>query len=539
MIKSLRAKFLRPRSSQSRFFPARSIPTGSFPTKSFTTRSFPVRFAGSIALITLLLPVAPPAKATTRSFTGIQSTGRFTTANRPATTAATSFTRPFPPPRHVLLISIDGFRPEFYLDSGWNTPNLRQLVKRGSYALHMKSVFPSFTYPAHSSMVSGAFPAIHQVCYNAPFDPTGSGDGSWNWATSLIRAPTIWDAAKAAGLTAATVEWPVSVGAPVTWNIPEIWPVKDGDDRITAARPYATPGLIDEIETNATGKLTPFSMNVSYFSFDETAARMAVYIMEKYKPGILAIHLACVDEEEHDYGREGDSVRLAVANVDHEVGDLLEAVERAGLKDSMAIVVVGDHGFSDFHQVIEPNVWLSKAGLLRAGPDWNVKFNPAGGSAFLYPQHASDTAVLLPKVRAAIRQVPDSIRSRFRIIEKPELMSMGADSKAVMALAALPGTIFGGRTKEPDSFAAFGGHHGYDPNLPDMYTGFIVAGAGIRQGTVIPELCVVDIAPLLAELLGLDFKAPDGKLVPGIMVSPNEGSRLPNERVFRMNGSPG
>ena len=57
-----------------------------------------------------------------------------------------------------------------------------------------------------------------------------------------------------------------------------------------------------------------------------------------------------------------------------------------------------------------------------------------------------------------------------------------------------------------------GGHHGYDPSMKEMYTGFIAAGAGVNKSSMIKELCVTDIAPLIAELLGIDFKNPDGKI---------------------------
>jgi hypothetical protein len=62
-----------------------------------------------------------------------------------------------------------------------------------------------------------------------------------------------------------------------------------------------------------------------------------------------------------------------------------------------------------------------------------------------------------------------------------------------------------------------GGHHGYDPRLPAMYTGFIATGPGIRKGEHIAELREPDIAPLIAALLGIHFSCPDGKLVGGIL----------------------
>ena len=112
---------------------------------------------------------------------------------------------------------------------------------------------------------------------------------------------------------------------------------------------------------------------------------------------------------------------------------------------------------------------------------------------------------------------------------------MGADSSALLALAAVPGIIFSGSIAkapvvnngpgtaiqqnplEGVFFETSGGHYGYDPNLPDMYTGFIAAGAGIIKGAVINELCVTDIAPLIAKLLGIDFEVPDGHLVKSII----------------------
>src|SRR5215510_7686846 len=158
------------------------------------------------------------------------------------------------PARHIILVSIDGFRPEFYLDSTWPTPNMQQLKAKGVYAQKVKSVFPSFTYPSHVAMLTGALPARSGVYYNTPFEPEGS-TGKWNWFIKDIKVPTLWSSIKAAGLTSAAVEWPVSVGDDITFNIPEIWDTKHPEDRITETRKYATKGLIEEIEANATGKL--------------------------------------------------------------------------------------------------------------------------------------------------------------------------------------------------------------------------------------------------------------------------------------------
>jgi len=413
--------------------------------------------------------------------------------------------------KYIVLISIDGMRPEFYKDSTWPTPNLQHLMREGVYAQQMKSVFPSYTYPSHVAMMTGALPARGGIYYNVKI-----GSDQWNWYAKDIRVPTIWQALHKAGMTSAVIEWPVSVGAEVDYAIPEIWDAKHPEDRITEVRKYATQGLIEEIELNATGKLDSNTMNEEYLSLDENAARMAAYIFKIYKPNLTCLHFACVDGAEHEQGRDGSKVREAVASADRGVGDVLEAIERSGAKDNTTVIIVGDHGFMNIHSVIRPNIWLTKNNLLQNSSDWKAKFIAAGGSAFLYLHDKKDNAAL-QAVEEILKSLPPEQKKLFRIIEKPELDKMGVDSGAMLALAAIPGIVFGGTSKGEIIGTANGGHHGYDPDMPEMMTGFIISGAGVKKSKVIQQLCVTDISLLIAKLLGIDFFAPDGKLPEGII----------------------
>jgi len=418
--------------------------------------------------------------------------------------------------KHIVLISIDGFRPDFYLDSSWPAPNMQQLKKVGMYAKKVKSVFPSFTYPSHVAMLTGALPARSGIYYNTPFEPRGSS-GKWNWFTKDIKVPTIWMRLKATGMTSAAIEWPVSVGEEITWNIPEIWDTRYPEDRISETRKYATKGLIEEIELNATGKLDGENMNEEYQSLDENTGRMAAYILKTYKPNFLAVHFAGVDGAEHEQGRDGNKVRMAVATADRAIGNILETIDKNNLKDSVTVIVIGDHGFSNITQVLQPNVWLKQAELMGVDYNWNVKFQPAGGSAFLYLQNSKDIQTL-NKVKWLLEQQPTSLKKLFAVYDRKKLDEMGVDSGAVLALAAQPGIVFGGSTDGNvlTPIKSGGGHHGYEPNQADMFTGFIAYGPGITKGGKIEQMSVKDAAPLIATLLGIEFKTPDGVLVPGI-----------------------
>jgi predicted AlkP superfamily pyrophosphatase or phosphodiesterase len=428
--------------------------------------------------------------------------------------------------RHVVLISIDGFHPDMYLDKSWPTPNLRELMKEGTYAGHMLSVFPAYTHPAHAAMETGAYPARSGITYNQPIN---DNSGNWNWYYKEIKASTIWEALKRNGMTTATVMWPNVVDGPITYNLAEIWDKDYPNDRATVVRKHTIPkGLYEEIEQNATGKLDSTNMNDDYLIMDENSGRMAAYIFKKYKPNFLALHFACVDGKEHNQGRDGDSVRLAVESNDRAIGDVLEAIDQSGLKDSTTVIIVGDHGFSTINQVFRPNIQIKAV---------QAKFIAAGGSAFLY-RYANtkeeDVPGIIKAVTDSLNKLPKDKRKLFRIIDRKELDRMGVDSFAILALSAEPGLVFSNSTERKQTvnrgpgtliqqspmeglfYPTSGGHHGYDPNIPDMWTGFIAAGAGIQKGKMIKELCVTDIAPLIAKLLGIDFKTPDGKLIGGI-----------------------
>src|ERR1700760_1147596 len=142
--------------------------------------------------------------------------------------------------KHVILISIDGFHPDMYLDKNWPSPNMQQLLRQGTYADRLLSVFPSYTYPSHTAMLTGAFPARSKILYNQPI----GSKGEWNWFMDSVKVPMLWEACKKQGLVTAAIEWPVSVGRFIDFNMPEIWGLGHSSDRITGARKYTTPGLM-------------------------------------------------------------------------------------------------------------------------------------------------------------------------------------------------------------------------------------------------------------------------------------------------------
>lgn len=416
--------------------------------------------------------------------------------------------------KHVVLITIDGLRPEFYLDPSWGMVNLNIMKKEGVYAIGANSVFPSLTLPAHTSIVTGVAPAKHGIYYNAPFSPRRTSD-EWFWYFNAIKSPTLWEALHKAGMHTASVNWPVTVGAPIDYNVPVI--KKKGITQLEATIPYCTPkGLLDEIQKEATGKLnnTDFSIQNDYIVQDQTMARIGAYLIREYKPNFITIHLSAVDHFEHSEGRDGKLVRLAVSGVDREIRTIIESIERAGIKDNTTIIVTGDHGHVNTDTLIAPNVWLSKAGLITdlKKDNWKAQFKPAGGAAFLHLKDPSDS-ITIHKVMDIISNLPGNEKNLFQIINKEQLIQIGADPHAALALTANKGFAFSGSLTGDVFQPTHGATHGYFPDFREIQTGFVASGAGIQQGKVINEMNLIDIAPMVSSLLNINFPTADGHLI--------------------------
>ncbi|HRE50880.1 MAG TPA: ectonucleotide pyrophosphatase/phosphodiesterase [Flavitalea sp.] len=412
--------------------------------------------------------------------------------------------------KHVVLITIDGLRPEFYLDQVWGMANLNIMKYAGAYALGVNSVFPSVTLPAHTSIVTGASPAKHSIYYNAPFSPQRTSD-EWYWYFNAITSPTLWEAVRDAGMRTASVNWPTTVGAPIDYNVPVM--KKPGVTQLEATIPYCTPkGLLDEIQREATGRLsnTDFSMQGDYIVQDQTMARIGAYLIREYKPNFISIHLSAVDHFEHSDGRDGNMVRRAVSGVDREIRTIVESIHRAGIADSTAIIITGDHGHVDINITIAPNVWLSKAGLIKdlKNGAWKAQFKTGGGSAFLHLKDPADS-ITLRKVREIIANLPHNEKSFFHVLEKEKLVQAGGDPHAALALSARKGFAFNasltGQALQPT--------HGHLPDFREIQTGFIASGAGIQPGIIIKEMNLVDVAPTVAHLLGINFPSAEGQII--------------------------
>ncbi|MEW6400035.1 MAG: alkaline phosphatase family protein [Bacillota bacterium] len=202
---------------------------------------------------------------------------------------------PFPRPTHVLIISLDGFRPDAI--SPDRTPNILALAARGAYTWAAQTVLPSATLPAHGSMLSGYEVEDHGLTWNDYLPRNG-----------YIRVSTIFTWAHQAGLTTAMLV---------------------AKQKLVQA---VAPGTVDYFEFLPAG--------------DFAIADEGVPLVQAGY-GVLFIHFAGPDAAGHLYGWMSSHYLGTVAYTDQAVGRLLSVLDEAGLRDSTLVILTADHGGHD------------------------------------------------------------------------------------------------------------------------------------------------------------------------------------------------
>jgi len=420
---------------------------------------------------------------------------------------------------YVVLISIDGFRPDFYLDSSWPAPMLQHMANEGAHAIKMRGVLPSLTYPSHTTMVTGVNPGKHGILFNSRFP-----DGSYYFEYDSIKSETVWGAAIASGLKTANVGWPVTLHAPLDYNIPISGALQNSGIADDPIRTFTTPeGFFEEIEREATGRIRAGDLSNSNPSKESRVAEIVAYITQKEAPHLLTVALQHTDSMQHRYGRDHIMVRRAVSAADRAIARIVEAYDAAGILEDTTFIIGGDHGFSNIHTEIAPNVLLENAGINTDmnDSDWQARFATAGGSAFLYIN--SKATVEDDYFYDILDSVPGNIQRYFSVLSKDDLTQMKSNPNAALALSASDGYAFSSRTDgDVLSTSTRAATHGHLSNFDNMMIGFVAWGRGIKSGTALPLIDLMDVAPTVAHLLSLDLESADGLPLKGILEEQNQ-----------------
>jgi predicted AlkP superfamily pyrophosphatase or phosphodiesterase len=382
--------------------------------------------------------------------------------------------------RKLVVISVDGLDQRYLTDRDklkLKIPNMRRLISEGAVADGVIGVVPTVTWPSHTTLLTGVPPSSHGILGNRR--PKEEG-GDYYWDTSMMRVRSLWHAAQEKGLTSAAITWPVSVGGPITWNLPEYFQGRNGGGMDFASiASKSTPGLIEAM-------LKEHPSIKQEWMDDRTRTLATVYLLKTHQPDLLTLHFVDLDSEQHAKGPfTGDAVRV-LELTDQYIGDILKA-----LPPNAVVALVSDHGFARVERSVNLSLLLKQRGV-------NKSLVQAGGLVLAKDEEARsflDEIAKDPKYGIG-RRVPVEELRRFAPNHETALVAYEPAEGFLFTAAGSSEVLSTPKEK---------GVHGLWPLRPNYRSVFVLWGKGIRRESL-GEIDMTSIANRFASILALTFK---------------------------------
>lgn len=344
-------------------------------------------------------------------------------------------------PQRVVVVSLDGFRHDYAART--TTPTLDRVVRDGGHAGRLIPPDPSQTFPGHATLATGVSPERHGILNNRFHDTQRGGFNYGNDATWYDADP-LWIHAERHGLRAHVYHWVGSSGP------------RDG---VEASVWHPFEKIPDD--TRLAGVLE------------------WLRAPPEARPRLVMTYWAGCDKPGHEDGPDAESVTRCIAETDARLGRLVDAV--AAMPD-VTLFVVSDHGMTNTKGQVNVRMALALSG---------ARVVTSGPIAHVYAQND----VQLQRARDAAKTVP-----HLRILEPTD----GHPSRTGdIVLRAEFGYRFDGHQPELEGPVTLPGHHGHDPEHPDMGAIFYVFGSRARAGATVEKAYAVDLAPTVCHVLGI------------------------------------
>lgn len=424
--------------------------------------------------------------------------------------------------KHLIVISFDGLSTlDFeYIKS---LPNFEKFINESACCKKVYSVYPTLTYPAHATIVTGKYPKNHGIINNTLLQP-GRRSPDWYWQRKYIKGETLYDLAIKRGMKVAALLWPVTAKSSIQYNMPEIFANRSWHNQIMVSLFNGSP-LFQITLNNKFGALRD---GLRQPNLDNFTHQSLLYTIKEKKPDITFVHYTDLDTMRHHHGFYSKEAKEALKRHDSRLEDIIKTLKENNMYEDSTIIALGDHSSLDEDKIINLNILLKENGYINVNTsgniiDYKAIIKNCDGSAYVYVKDS-----LNQKLICEIRDLIDDFNKKYKCIEaiftSDEAKELGADPRCALMLEANKGYYFldhleGEIIKKIQPNEAGVVHdvtsstHGYSPFKEDYTTVFMAAGCGIKKGAVIEKMNLIDEAPTMAKLLGLELKNVDGRIV--------------------------
>jgi predicted AlkP superfamily phosphohydrolase/phosphomutase len=272
----------------------------------------------------------------------------------------------------------------------------------------------------------------------------------------------------------------------------------------------------------------PWDLFVAYTPFPDEAEHLWRGFLEPGLPGFRQ--------------NIADRLRPLLQKV-YRLSDELLGLLMSHRKENTVVALISDHGMEGIHSLVAINKLLQDKGLLAINNRGRVDLArtkaiyPAMNNGYLLinstdrkggivtPEERRDLVgrirELLSEIRDGDRQV---ITSVYDAATDGNAMGIGGESGGDIYIDLSPGYEPDARIGAAELIAKRESHgmHGFNPLRPSMRTLMVLAGPGIRAGSRLHGVRIIDFAPTLAELLKVPIpKDATGKILSEAFSNPH------------------
>jgi predicted AlkP superfamily pyrophosphatase or phosphodiesterase len=372
---------------------------------------------------------------------------------------------------YVVLVSIDAFRWD-YINRGI-TPSLSQIKEEGVSALSLQPSFPSKTFPNHLSIITGMYPESHGIISNS-FINLFTGEKYSMGIDSAVTngkwylGEAFWETAKRNGIKTASFYWPGS----------EILNAEKRPDYFKAYKKGTTDN--EKLEEVLKWLQLPYAE----------------------RPHFITVYFEQVDTQTHQFGPDSKEASSVIKEIDSVIARLKGNFTKAGLKDSINLVVLSDHGMTNIDNKriinIEEIIGDVSCKIINTGPVGMVQV-PAGKEKPVYE-----------KLKKS--------ENHFKVYYKDEVPEYYHYSKhpfitPIVVIADLGWSLIDNKmAKKLKTDKGKVGDHGFDNHQIDMHGIFVAEGPAFKKNYRTGTLLNIDVYPLLCKIFGIEPRSNiDGK----------------------------
>ncbi len=363
------------------------------------------------------------------------------------------------PKPYVILVSFDGFRWD-YLNRGI-TPNLNKIKSDGVSAISLRSVFPSKTFPNHLSIITGMYAENHGIISNSfpnfeknywyrMSDTSAVRDSKW------YLGEAFWETAERQGIKTASYFWPGS-----ELSLEHRHPTYR--EFYKHERPYEqrVQGVINWLQ----------------LPYNE-------------RPHFITLYFDDTDTYGQKFGPNSPELNESIKRLDHIAGMLIQGLNDIGMKDSVNLIFVADHGMTEITEEKTINI----ENMIK---EHNCRF--MGDGPFMQIEPSADR----------LQEVYETLKRNeyhYNVYLKKDVPDYYHYSKSPLTFSILLVADIGWSlvsNRRSDWVSKSKGNHGYDNNHLDMHGIFFANGPAFKDGYKTGTLWNIDIYPMLCKIFNI------------------------------------